>query len=82
MSESTKCGQQLVKQMSQDEGDPKLHQLVDDDPPYIQKTGLTGWKIPQKIQIFRRKIVLKRKSYQICDVLTKGQQAYSKTKVS
>ena len=36
--------------------------------PYIQKTGLAGWKIPQKIQIFRRKIVSERKNYQFCNV--------------
>ena len=51
-------------------------------PAYIQKTGLACWKIPQKIQIFRRKIVLERENYQFCNVLRKGQQAYSKTKVS
>ena len=50
--------------------------------PYIQKTGLACWKIPQKIQIFRRKIVLERENYQFCNVLRKGQRAYSKTKVS
>ena len=49
---------------------------------YIQKTGLACWKIPQKIQIFRRKIVLERENYQFCNVLRKGQRAYSKTKVS
>ena len=50
--------------------------------PYIQKTGLACWKIPQKIQIFRREIVLERENYQFCNGLRKGQQAYSKTKVS
>ena len=35
---------------------------------YIQKTGLACWKIPQKIQIFRRKIVLERENYQFCNV--------------
>ena len=49
---------------------------------YIQKTGLACWKIPQKIQIFRREIVLERENYQFCNGLRKGQQAYSKTKVS
>ena len=38
---------------------------------YIQKTGLAGWKIPQKIQIFRRKILFERKNYQFCNVLEK-----------
>ena len=50
--------------------------------PYIQKTGLAGWKIPQKIQIFRRNIFSERENYQFCNVLRKGQRAYSKTKVS
>ena len=49
---------------------------------YIQKTGIACWKIPQKIQIFRRKIVSERENYQFCNVLGKGQHAYSKTKVS
>ena len=48
---------------------------------YIQKTGLACWKIPQQIQIFRRKIVLERENYQFCNVLEKDQQASSKTKV-
>ena len=30
--------------------------------PYIQKTGLAGRKNPQKIQIFRRKIVSEREN--------------------
>ena len=47
-----------------------------------KKTGLAGWKIPLKIQIFLRKIVLERENYQFSNVLRKGQQAYSKTKVS
>ena len=51
-------------------------------PPYIQKTGLACWKIPQKIQIFRWKIVSERENYHICNVLEKDQQASSKTKVS
>ena len=51
-------------------------------PSYIQKTGLACWKILQKIQIFRREIVLERENYQFCNGLRKGQQAYSKTKVS
>ena len=51
-------------------------------PSYIQKTGLACWKIPQKIQIFRRKIVSERENYQFCNVLEKDQQASSKTKVS
>ena len=49
---------------------------------YIQKTGLACWKIPQKIQIFRRKIVSERENYQFFNVLEKDQQASSKTKVS
>ena len=50
--------------------------------PYIQKTGLAGWKILQKIRIFRKKIVSERENYQSCNVLEKYQQASSKTKVS
>ena len=33
---------------------------------YIQKTGIACWKIPQKIQIFRRKILSERENYQFC----------------
>ena len=50
--------------------------------PYIQKTGLACWKIQPKIQIIRRKIVLECENYQFCNLLRKGQRAYSKTKVS
>ena len=53
-----------------------------DMKPYIQKTGLACWKITQKIQIFRRKIVSERENYQFCNVLEKDQQASSKIKVS
>ena len=37
--------------------------------PCIQKTGLAGRKNPQKIYMFRIKIVLERENYQFCNVL-------------
>ena len=49
---------------------------------YILKVDFLDARNPQKIQIFRRKIVSERKNYQFCTVLEKDQQASSKTKVS
>ena len=42
---------------------------------YILKTGLAGWKNPQKIHIFHRKIVSERKNYQFCNMQFGDQEA-------
>ena len=49
----------------------EIHWIIWTHRSYILKVDFLDFQNPQKIQIFRRKIVLERENYQFCNVLEK-----------